>query len=176
MPKARSAQYNTPGEPVKALTEIDAVWFSEEPNTAEGYMQPKWGRPKKPFEQGQLYEVTAKAERVAYIPETNDESVRSALTTNPQIIGLEDRGEFVVLDPSLIHIESITDEEGQEIPFAPMTGAGTTWHRVADTEPMVEPLSQRTKDRPPQRKSRVKKGGKGQGKVSLTVDTGQKAW
>ena len=115
MPRASSARYNFPGESIQALTEIDAVWFATNPAIADSYIQPRWGQSLSDGQEGQFYEVVVTASRIAYVPYTEEDSVRAALTANPQVIVLEDREEALVLNPNLIEIISVTNAEGDVI-------------------------------------------------------------
>ena len=122
MPTSKSAQYNTPGEAIPVLSEIDAIWMSTEPDGAEAYMTPRWGATLGDEEQGQLYETEISADRIAYVPYTEEASIRAALAAKPQAIYLEDRKEVMVLDPSLISVTRVTDNEGQDIEMSPAPG------------------------------------------------------
>ena len=115
MPKTKWAAYNTPGETVSALTEIDAVWVSTDPEIASGYSMPRWGAELADNEQGQVYDLKVQADSIAYVPYTEEQSVRSATRLNPDVIVLEDRKEVLVLNPDLIRIERVTDAEGEDI-------------------------------------------------------------
>ena len=115
MPKSAAARYNAPGEEVDALTKIDAVWMATDADGAQQYTTPRWGRDMAEGEQGQLYEVIASSARTAYVPYTDEESIEAALAADPQVIILEDRGEALVLDPSIIQVKTVTDNEGEDI-------------------------------------------------------------
>ena len=131
MPRAKSAQYNFPGEPITALTEFGAVWTSEDASVAEQYTVPKWGADLVLGQQSQLYEMEVASDRVAYVPYTDEESVRAAISVMPEVIVLEDRNEVLVLDPALIKITAITDSEGADI--------ATTKKRDLEPVPLAGP-------------------------------------
>ena len=102
------------GEEIKALTEIDAVWFGTDSEIADPYTRPKWGGESDPTDHGQSYEVEATG-RVVRVEVTDDESVREAMSQKPDIIILEDRREALVLDSDRIAITSIVDHLGEDV-------------------------------------------------------------
>jgi len=115
MPKTAAAAYNTPGEKVPALTEVAGVWLTESTKIADSYTAPRWGADYGEGEQGQLYEVALDDAVIARIAETTDETVRDALSYEPDALFMEDRNEVLVLDPRLLTISSVTDQYGDEI-------------------------------------------------------------
>ena len=102
----KSAAYQYGGEHVKALTEIAGVWFSENPQIADGYAEGPEGR---------ILDVEITADRIAEIDWTDEESVADAMAEAPQVLILLDRNEILVLDVATITITCCTKSCGCEM-------------------------------------------------------------
>ena len=89
---------------------ISSIWFSEDPLVSSRYSYDSADN-----EQGQVYEVSIAGENVVEIGFTSPKNVKDSLALKPDVLIMSDRDEIAVLNPDIITIVNVTDDQGDYI-------------------------------------------------------------